>query len=526
MPKTSQVLQSNAPAAPCLAETTCARLELDFNETFRLQFRLAPARKPPLPGFISNILGTWALQHCPDLPVTVLKAANGKTAGYCLGLAATADGEKLTAEYALPRAFDADDFFTTAQELITGLGGRYVVFLSTPDDIYVYCDPAGSLSVVYHPDAGIVASSLLLTLEREIIQNPEFDIGSVVGLENPNELRHKAPRTVTKGGFSFGHTADRDVKRLSPNHRLSLSQFTETRFWPAQGYEFASGITDLRDAAQFLAQRLGQLCNALVGDNQAWFALSGGLDSRMVLAAAVDGFGPNMHLYSHAMSWSSYMDTQVASMLAHHFQRDIKIVQPDGNYRNGGFKGQYAQNRAMLHHDVSSGFVAPLNKQIQRGVLDWIPKNDILVRGNMLELVSAVWWPRLRLSDTTDPLEHAVYRCQVAAVTDEQVSSRRLAMQSWIDQLPPCAADVMHDFNYIENTLPYTQSGFQSVNHCFYLPPACDRAIFELCMALPYPARRRGKFYSEIIAQTQPALAGIPTSRELASIQKDENAKK
>ncbi len=77
---------------------------------------------------------------------------------------------------------------------------------------------------------------------------------------------------------------------------------------------------------------------------------------------------------------------------------------------------------------------------------------------------------------------------------------------------------MIHDFNYIENTLPNTQVGMMGHPHLFYMPPANDRSIFAGCMAAPVAIRRDRSFYAAIMAASAaPYLAELPTIRELAA---------
>ncbi len=313
-------------------------------------------------------------------------------------------------------------------------------------------------------------------------------------------------RLPAQGGFSFGDTVDRDVRRLTPNHHLSLDTLEETRFWPAADRDFTDGVESVDDAAAALAERMGVVCNALIDDAPAWFALSGGLDSRMLLAAAEHGFGPNTRLYSHGMNRASFLDTIAAERIADHLGREIRIVIPEGSPMKD-MRSPEAQRHGALHHNISAGFVAPVGAHLNRGALDWIPRDDLLIRGNMLELASAIWWPGVHKIDRVDP---------VAITTPEQAEDRAARMRGWIAALPENAARVVHDFNYIENTLPYAQAGLMSMNHCLFITPACDRRVFELCMAVPFPARRRKKFFRRILKASRPDLRALSTTKDVA----------
>jgi hypothetical protein len=271
-----------------------------------------------------------------------------------------------------------------------------------------------------------------------------------------------------------------------------------------------------RDVAAEISERMGQTCNQLAGHGPTHFALSGGVDSRMLLAAALaNGIHPNIALHSHAMSRASMLDTKSAELIAKHVNMPIHIEKPEGGWRNDIADPEW-QDRALLHHDLSTGFANALNGQIKRGILEWIPKDSVWMRGNMLELVGAIWWPAPHKLPSVDHIMHAVIRSQVNYTTQDQCDHRYALMEGWVKNLPEQAQPVMHDFNYIENTLPYTQSGLLSVNHCFYTPPACDRRIFELSMAVTFGKRRKRRLFRQIMLKSYPSMMDVPMAGAIA----------
>ncbi len=507
-----------------LAERMCDRLSVDFAKVFRLQYVVCKAAGEAPAGYLTYPVGSWFVHCCPNLPVTVLEDANGAVIGLCLGLAVDQNGELLQASYQIPTPLSKKRFLDHAEDHVTWFAGRYVVFLSDGSQTRAYCDPAGSLSLVYNAKEKLVAASLLLALQRDLKPNPDYSLEAICGLADPGSLSLKSERASTKGGFSFGATADPDVRRLTPNFSLSLEDFKETRFWPKPDHDFRIASRPPKDVGKELTARLGRVCNSLASHGSVQFALSGGLDSRMLLASAVaDGLHENISLHSHAMSWASMVDTKAATLLARDIGLPIHIEEPKGGYRKDMSTGE-EQSRAVLEHDLSSGFVGALNNQIRRGVLKWIPNDDVWMRGNMLELVSAIWWPRPGQLDQIDQLQFAVDKCQVNFGDDAQLAHRRAQMTDWMTNLPSAAQEIFHDFNYIENTLPYTQSGLLSVNHCFYVAPACDRRIFALAMEVAFLKRRRKRLYRHVLLQSVPSFFSVPGPKDAAAQLEKESA--
>lgn len=499
-----------------LAETYCDRTGLSFEDSFRRQFRIVVSGNYCPDYFQTETLAGWDLQYCPKLPLTDLLDKKGQRVGICIGYAVDAAGARLAQKYKFD--FDADqaDFWTLAEDTIAWFAGRYTVLLATGQGARIIGDLAGHSPTVYNPIAKVIAASPLLALDREIIPNPDYDSVAVTGVPDLKNVSLETELLPSKGIFSFGHTVDRDVKRLTPNFTLDLESFQETRFWPRPETDFGAFAENEDHAAELIANRLAQVCNALIGKDQAWISLSGGLDSRMLLAVAESGFSRKTHLYTHAMNWATYMDSQSAKLLAEHLGRDIRIIMPEKGYRkNHALNSPEEQDEHELKHLISAGFCGRINDQIRRGSFDWIPQDDLMIRGNFLEIVTARSWPLVGGYEQTNQLEYAVERSRVACSDDAEKAKRMKQMRDWADRLPDIAKPLLHDFSYMETTLANTQAGFLSTNHMTYLGPACDRYIFALSMGVDFPVRRSGDFYCKILEQSRPDFLAVPTANEL-----------
>lgn len=508
---------SNPNKAVSAAETACDKLGFAFEDVFRLQYRITDDERPSPPGYLRYSIASFELDVCPAMPITRLKDKAGRPVGLCLGLAVDSLGVLLRETYHFEFEKTSPEFGDLVEKEILAFAGRYLVFLTIDRSVYAFGDPAGALPLVYNTNDRVAGSSMLLAIEHPVEPNQNYSLEAITGLSDITKLSHDMAREKGSSGFSFGDTADRRVRRLHPNHRLRLDDFIESRCWPADGDAFVLEPMDPAAAAELIVTRMGRVANALAEAGETHFALSGGFDSRMLLAAALkDGFHPSIELHSHMMNWATKMDARSAELIAAALGKPIRIIVPEGGPR-GTFKSREQQSMAALRHDISCGFASAINGQIQRGCLDWLPQDCIWMRGNMLELVAAVWWPQSAKAQENDVLAHAVYRSQVSVENDVERVQRYQQMSDWVGNLPKGLHRVLHDMNYIENTLPNTQANLISVNHCFYAPPACDRAVFSACMAIDPTIRMRRHLYLHIMHASRPDLLKVPTSIDIAA---------
>ncbi|MEM9911104.1 MAG: hypothetical protein AAF922_10005 [Pseudomonadota bacterium] len=480
-----------------------------------MQFVFRKASQHVPNGYLTKDLGQWQLSHCPALPVSRIEDNAGNLVGFCLGRAVNEKGVLLEDAVRLPCVAATPEFLDHAERLLLSWAGRFALILSHCGRPYAYGDPACSYPLVYNREAKCIASSVLLAIEDELVPTPQYDVSSIVGYDPRALYLGSSERGSSSGGFCFDQTSDARVARLVSNHRLSLETFETSRIWPRSADKI--GVLGPAEAAKIIAAQLAKVTNALAKTGPVHFALSGGFDSRMLIAAAAkDGLHENIALHSHAMNWATSLDAKSATKIGAKLERPVHVVEPpDG--RKGSFRHETEQVRAALRHDLSTGFCGTLNDHIARGALEWIPKDSLWMRGNMLELATARFWPRPGRIPRPDDIEHAVQRCQISVVTEAQAEARYDQMQAWAASLPRCLQSRLHDASYIENFLPNGQPALLSVNHVFYVAPACNREVFKACMAV-HPVRRlRQRLYRQIIRHARPDLLNVPMSREIAA---------
>lgn len=156
------------------------------------------------------------------------------------------------------------------EDALDTVGGRFVLLVAQGTELYVYGDACGSRSV-FHADVG---GAWLASQPGLLAQH--------AGLHPDPVLAGLLDRTLTADSWPADLTPTAGVRMLLPNHRKCLTTGQTSRFWPRD--EIRSLATD--DAAVAIANIIRGLVNAALNRGPVTIPLTGGYDSRMILAAA------------------------------------------------------------------------------------------------------------------------------------------------------------------------------------------------------------------------------------------------
>lgn len=511
---------SPATARP-LAHIQCAEFGFGVPTVFRRQFRLTQGGLRPVNGFQTREIGGWLLEHCPLLPVTELQDKDGTVCGAVFGIAGDPDDRRVTDGYRFNKSVTDPGFMDSVDQFFTWSSGRFVGFVAHPDlaeQGRVYVDPGASYGCVFDPETKIVASSLLLSLVRPIEDRDDYDHDAIVGGAQMSSDAEPVLRgtPVPFGYYCFGHTRDRSVTRLRANHFLSLGDFAVHRHWPVAGQQYVPAETSISAAGQQIGLRLARNTKLLTDGQSGVFALSGGYDSRMLLAHAASILPDSFQIYTHAMSWTTSIDAQLAERLARIVDRPLKsVVPPGGNVRRGSFLRPARSINLARQYLLSTGYLSAQGPHERRGVYEWIDNDAILLRGNMLELVSAVLEPNHKKITDRAFFEFLIETAQAQVATPDHEEARMQDAKAWFASIPEEFHNWVHDLNYTENRLSHSQAGMLFPGRFFYAAPACDRKIFALCSHISPEDRKARNLYRAVVEAGCPALLDIPTLAEL-----------
>jgi hypothetical protein len=115
---------------------------------------------------------------------------------------------------------------------LTGrFGGRWLLIIEEADDVRIFADPTG-LRQMFHTDAA-ATGALWAASEPGIL-------AEILGLEISPEAREFMASDYyvrdTERYWPWDTSPYREIRRLSPNHELSVRTRAVRRFWPDKGF--------------------------------------------------------------------------------------------------------------------------------------------------------------------------------------------------------------------------------------------------------------------------------------------------
>ncbi len=475
------------------AEAECRHGNWAFDETFRHQYVILPADQRGPKDWKSRKFGDWRLCHCPDLPVCTLTLSDRSTAGVVLGHAIDPEGMMLDAKHILPVNARDPEAMQKAEDYLAQLAGRYVILLTVGKTARVYPDPVCGMGPVYNPVTRRVGTSTLLVLDREVRDNPDVPAAD-----------------VAEGGarYLFGHTADADTRRARSNHYLDLDDFTEHRHWPKEDMCFESTISEFGDIKAEITERLGRNIGALSGRYPTALPITGGMDSRLLFAAAQDCLNQINQFYVYHTNWANSIDTEIALEIAWATCLPLRVISAEAQPVQRTFKPW--QMRHLIAKSRLRGGLEPL--AIDRGsirAVALIPQDHLLLRGNVAEMTRALRW-HPSVFDDPDNTVFGLDRVDIRKETAKRYDFWTSCYHDWKVTLPQQALPRIYDFLHMELWLPHTHSlGYIREGLHFMINPFNDRRLIHLTSMVPPAVRKRGTLVNDIVAARVPEISDI-----------------
>lgn len=497
-----------------LGQTFCERLAYSFSETFRYQFVLSNEQRDLAP-FLVRQCGSQFLYHCPELPVFTVSDKAGRCRAIILGHAVDGNGHLITKNQTLQIGHGGNSPDAELETWRKDLSGRHVVFICDPVSgamIRAHVDAAASMGIVYDPSTGLVASSLLLCLARDLDPNPDFGISDAVYSSVELESLLPPPHPdLPAGGHSFGQTPDRLVLRILPNHFLSLPSCDVVRWRSAAD---VGDELEVAEAGERLVTRLRQVMAGFMTGLDGYLSISGGRDSRMLLACAPPASEARASLYTYANNFASSLDARIAEEMAEEAGYPLLNQVPPGGFRGSFFPRPKRSRRFAQRAALSSGLMHAGDAWWQRGYAHALPSGVAWMRGNFLEILTARTWPRGALVEM-DALDHIMRRAGVGIGDEGDRTKKRELAAAWRDSVDDERGQNLYDFAYHELGVGHSQAGFHGFNQQFYLGPASDYQVFDIASRVDGWERRKCKLFDKMLSQARPSLADLPYVKSL-----------
>ena len=433
----------------------------------------------------SRTVGNWYLRSHPTLPVIELHDSDAHEVGWLLGYPIDGgdtilrDGSRLQAGTS-----------RGATRILDELGGRWVAVLARGAVQAVVPDAGGTMASVYCPRERIVASTPNLV--------PYLD-----GLDDNIPLI-QTMTTTAPFGYLLGLTPRHGVRRLLPNHTLSLSSFETHRTWPMGDVGFDPDIDGQLERIQ---RGLRRTLLAASENAPCALPLTGGYDSRMLLACAWDMPEPPF-VYTHEMLDASLTPDPAS-------RRDVRIA------------ARVAQAAGIDHHVVRA--IPPTAEDLERWqfrtsctisaprawrtttTLRSIDRRMIRMLGQGGEHGRGHAW---KPHDTPDSQLTPERVLQVAKATPSEETLREA--DRWLAQMPDVDSLTALNTLYLEQW----EGAWGSMIHYadfagpgFTMGPFFDRGVLQAFFTLPLDYQRSGRLPQDLIARSWPALLTVPFNR-------------
>lgn len=423
------------------------------------------------------------IQTAAAVPIHRLIGADGVDKGRLIGW--VIHGETFhrgNQEINLSQGMSCEDLFAT-------LAGRFVMLWKAAEGRILFReDSSGNLPASYCPTSRAIASSVTL-------------LDTVAPLALADDVNAIFDFPQRRGFLPFGLTSRQGARRLMPNHALDVSDFTARRIWPSADFCQRPDLTpaEARNHAEDVGKIVQRHMRAVLAQGETVLYLSGGHDSRMVLAAGRQDVGNlRCETFGQPNSLDMYVSSKVAKLAGVAHRNVVSLPSSREQVKAWLRRTGYAMYDPVAELVATTIANEPLNNPIS---------------GTGAELPRATNWT---LDDTKAASMDVDMLLKRIRVPDHPAV--RAAGQAWLDGIPKTADAVMIlDLAKIEQ-IHGCWSGAAIYGHPIELPslyPFSGQQISEISLSLPMAYRLGGHFYRDYMAALWPELLSVPVNRAM-----------
>ncbi len=453
------------------------------------QFVVGPEAVRPDAGWrVEPLFGSLLLSHSPGLRVETVQDANG-VSWWLLGRAvAAAPGDDDPVSQLARRSGEP------VERLYRRWAGRWLLI----GDGAVHPDAGATLGCLYRdaPDGTTWLSSSPALLNDLPGREPAPTVG-------PRLL------AVSRGMDWYPPPASRfaGISRLLPSQVLAVD---ERRVAPQPRRLLDDTFAGLGQVA-LMDGIEGVLRTTLAGyaaaGGELWVPLTGGFDSRLVLAAAVTTGAP-FTTYTFERPGVAEADLRLPPQLAELVEREHVRIRP-GRPR--------ANRRALFDLHTAEHSIEVDRELFARGSWDGIPRSALSLRGGIFEVARAFYDHRLpdRLPDDTEAAQALISTMFQFDRFHRGSAAHRDGIRRWVEwvaRTPEPGLD-WRDRLYLEQTvggwLASTAQGLD-LFACELAYPANSHILLSGLLQIDRRRRRRGDHHRDLIARMAPVLLSEP----------------
>ena len=462
--------------------------------------------------FITSSFDDYHLYHGAKLNVSSAKASGIQIV--FLGIGVDPAGVVITSER-LSDIIKTQKTITKICDYLSHCGGRYLFMASNGKTKRLYLDPVAMYSAVCNSGDKVIASIPTLAVPGPIESNLDYPFWE-------NAAYPRGSR------FAFGMTLDRRVQQLLPNHYLDLKTWSPKRHWPNKNavYECASQ-QDFDQSIERIARRHSQIIGALAEAFPVSIPVTGGQDSRLLVAFAEPHKDKIKSFYTHITNFTTERDSDIAEQICNSIDIPHTVFRVQGNF------AQYRpdltlfqlRRRQLLRQgyliDQQDLRLSKLTK-LELAAHNAAPRDHLILRGHVTDISKAVLWRKLGLRrfvadrNTPIPPNIGVKLMQLRPNSEGEFDLSPFAAKydAWMKSLSPNMNARSIDMMGIEQYRPYSLgNAFNGHAHNFYLSPGNDRQIIDALLTFPAHMRADLHVNDALLRHSAPELEPIPFLR-------------
>jgi hypothetical protein len=383
----------------------------------------------------------------------------------------------------------------SAVDLTERFGGRWLLIIEEPDDVRIFADPAGILQMFYNDAAA--TGAMWAASEPGIL-------AEILGLETSPEAREfmVSDGYNTRDGehyWPWDTSPYREIRRLSPNHELSIRTSAARRFWPEKGFTPSAP----EEAAKVVGETLRGLITAMHARCPLAVTLTAGLDSRIMLAAARPFAHDVLFVTSKKRGMlESDPDLVIARKLVATLGLQHRVIDSDCRLRPE-FRELYFSSNLLCHEKWVYGAQA---------IHDALNLEKAAVGGHVVEVARRYY---ITIKSGLEGEEAFTPELLARAIGMSQQAFAVRAMERWMDGLGEVynydARDLLFWENELGSWLASSQQEFLLAWKEIFPPFNCRRVLEA---ALSVDPGLRGEpdhsFFLSVIARLWPECLELP----------------
>lgn len=469
----------------------------------RSQFILGPAFPRGYPNWNRIIIGD-GLRLCthPDLEVTSVSGPAGRVV--CLGYMLNPDQPEETSHDIVDRLAAVAGSRAALLDSTSRLGGRWVLIVQDKHESYLLNDATG-LREVYFTTRRHASGVWCASQPQVIAELFGFQVSGPAAefLRTLHEANHRQRKQRVRWWPGDGSPYC-EIEHLLPNHYLSLSTGRVQRFWPIRECRKMALAAAVEEASQILRGTMASAAKRF--DNDLVLMITGGMDSRVVLAASREIAG-RLSYVTLAHNDNSDIDASNAAGILGELGLPHTIVPAHNTRLTDEFRAAYSrQCLALGEHTVANA----------QALLPYFQRSRVAVLGSVAEVAVNPYYLEVvrpfipATSHTGNGL-----RPDLAKIKEMEHSPyAERALQEWLDLVGNTHGYHVFDLFYWEqrvgNWLADWLLGYDLIWKDSVVPFNCRRLLeILLWVDASYRKKYDSRIHERLIERLWPA---VPTS--------------